>query len=119
MLTIAEIQNFIDEDMTSAKKAKAAEGQRYYEAEHDILNCRLFFFNADGNLEEDKYRSNVKISHPFFTELSDQLSSYMLSGEENPIRAKKTAEGLQEHLDQYFDDEFWAEVGDMITGTYV
>lgn len=63
-------------------------------------------------------RSNVKISHPFFTELSDQLSAYMLSFDENPMVAKDTAEGLQEHLDNYFDDEFWSEIGDVITGSY-
>lgn len=96
----------------------AAVGQRYYEADHDILKCRLFYYNADGVLTEDKTRSNIKISHPFFTELSDQLSAYMLSFVENPIRAKDTAEGLQEHLDLYFDDEFWAEIGDLITGSY-
>ena len=121
MLSKAEIKRFIEEDMTSSKKAKAAEGQRYYEAEHDILNTRLFYYDADGNLQEDKTRSNIKISHPFFTELAEQLSSYMLSFKESPIRAKdsKDAEGLQEELDEYFDDEFWAEIGDWITGCYV
>jgi len=102
----------------SDKKRLAAIGQRYYEAEHDILNCKLFYYNADGNLVEDKMRSNIKISHPFFTELSDQLSAYMLSFTDNPIRAKEAAEGLQTHLDTYFDDEFWAEIGDLLSGAY-
>jgi len=121
MLSVTEIKRFIDEDMTSERKRKAAEGQRYYEAEHDILKSRLFFFNADGNLEEDKTRSNIKISHPFFMELADQLSAYMLSFDEHPIRAKESAEteGLQEYLDQYFDDDFWSEIGDLINGAYV
>ena len=118
MLSTSEIKRFIEEDITSEKKRLAHVGQRYYEGDHDILKYRLFYFNKDGNLQEDKYRSNVKISHPFFTELSDQLSSYMLSFEDNPIRAKKNVEGLQEHLDTYFDDDFWAEVGDLISGTY-
>lgn len=118
MLSIAEIKRFIDDDITSEKKRFAAIGQRYYEAEHDILKCRLFYYNADGNLVEDKARSNIKICHPFFTELSDQLSAYILSFKDNPIRAKETAEGLQDHLDVYFDDEFWAEVQEQITGAY-
>lgn len=118
MLTTEEIQRFIDEDISSEKKRLAAVGQRYYEGKHDILNCRLFYYNADGKLEEDMTRSNIKICHPFFTEMSDQLSAYMLSFDENPIRACETADGLQEKLDLYFDDDFWAEIGDLITGAY-
>ena len=118
MLSVSEIQKFIDNDIVSEKKKFAGVGQRYYEGEHDIRNYRLFYYNSDGKLIEDKVRSNVKISHPFFTELSDQLSAYMLSFDENPMVAKDTAEGLQEHLDNYFDDEFWSEIGDVITGSY-
>ena len=118
MLSVAEIKRFIDDDISSVKKRKAAEGQRYYEAEHDILKCRLFYYNADGKLTEDTTRSNIKISHPFFTELADQLSSYILSFTENPIRAKDNAEGLQDLLDSYCDDEFWAEVDELIIDAY-
>ena len=77
MLSSEEIKKFIEEDMLSEKKRKAAEGQRYYEAEHDILNTRLFYFDADGELKEDKTRSNIKISHPFFMELADHRRQYM------------------------------------------
>jgi hypothetical protein len=118
MLSIAEIKQFIDDDIASEKKTKAKIGQKYYEAEHDILKYRLFYWNADGKFVEDKTRSNIKISHPFFTILSDQLSAYMLSFKENPIRAKEKVEGLQEHLDTYFDEDFWAEIGDLISGAY-
>ena len=118
MLSTEEIKRFIEEDMTSEKKRKAAEGQRYYEAEHDILNSRLFYYNADGNLVEDKTRTNIKISHPFFNVLSEQLSSYMFSFEEHPIRAKKDDKVLQEQLDNYFDDEFWAEIAELTGGAY-
>lgn len=118
MLSVSEIKMFIDDDATSEKKRYASVGQRYYEAKHDILKCRLFYYNADGKLVEDKTRSNVKICHPFFTELSDQLSSYILSFKENPIKAKDTSEGLQDYLDLYFDDDFWSEIGDLLTGAY-
>ena len=116
MLTEAEIKRFIEEDALSEKKRIAAVGQRYYEAEHDILNYRMFYYNADGILVEDKSRSNSRICHPFLTELIDQKASYMLSFEENPIQAKEFADGLQDHLDEYFDDEFWAEMQELITG---
>ena len=117
MLTEAEIRWLIDDDAMSEKKRQAAVGQRYYEAEHDILNYRVFYYNTDGVLVEDKARSNSRICHPFFTEHVDQLTAFILSFEENPIQAKATAEGLQDHLDTYFDDEFWAEMSEVITGT--
>ena len=116
-LSVEEIKRFIDDDATSERKRFAAVGQRYYEADHDIQKCRLFYYNADGVLVEDKTRSNVKICHPFFTEQVDQLASYMLSAKENPIQAKDNAEGLQDYLDTYFDDEFWSEIYDLIVGT--
>ena len=118
MLTTAEIKQFIQDDIASEKKRLAKIGERYAEGEHDILRCRLFYYNADGNLVEDKTRSNIKIPHPFFMELVEQLSPYMLSFKKNPIRAKEKVEGLQDHLDLYFNDEFWAEIGALIDGAY-
>ena len=118
MLSVTEIKRLIDEDRTSEKKLKAAEGQRYYEAEHDILQSRLFYYNADGTLVEDKTRSNIKICHPFFTELSDQTAAHMLSFKAEPIKAYEKASGLQEHLDKYFNSKFWAEISDLISGAY-
>lgn len=116
MLKESEIKRFIDEDAISDKKKMAVEGQRYYEGDHDILKYRLFYYNADGIFVEDKTRANNRICHPFFTELVDQLVAYILSSEESPIKAKDTADGLQEHLDTYFDDEFWSEIQELITG---
>ena len=116
MLTTAEIKAFIDDDRTSERKRLARIGQRYYEGEHDILNYRMFYYNADGELVEDTARANSKICHPFFTELVDQLTAYILSFDDNPIQAKDSAEGLQDYLDEYFDDEFWAEIQELITG---
>lgn len=118
MLSIAEIKRIIDDDASSEKKKIAAVGQAYYEGVHDILKYRMFYYNADGNLVEDNTRANNRICHPFFTILSDQLSSFMLSFKENPIRAKEKVEGLQEHLDLYFDGKFWSEIGEVITGAY-
>ena len=119
MLTESEIKRFIEEDAVSERKRLAAVGQRYYEATHDILNYRMFYYDSDGQLVEDRVRANYRICHPFFTELADQLAAYIMSFEESPIRAIPAAEGLQEHLDTYFDDEFWSEFHDVITGAYV
>lgn len=119
MLSVAEIKGFIDDDITSERKRFAGIGQRYYEGKHDILNYEMYYFNADGNLVKDEYRSNIKISHPFFTLLADQLAAYALSFKENPIRAKQGVEGLQEKLDLYFNDKFWDEIGEALKGAYV
>lgn len=117
-LSVSEIKRFIEEDATSERKQSAAVGARYYEASHDILKCRLFYYNTDGKLVEDTTRSNIRISHPFFTILVDQLAAYMLSSKENPIRAKKNEDGFQDILDEHFDDEFWSEIAELITGAY-
>ena len=98
MLSEVEILQFINEDKTSTKKRLAKIGERYYEGDHDIRSYRMFYFNADGELVEDKTRSNVKISHPFFTELVDQEVQYMLSGEGSFVRSDD--QDLQNYLDE-------------------
>lgn len=115
MLTQAEIIQFINEDKLSTKKRLAQLGQKYYEAEHDILQYRVFYYNADGKLVEDKTRSNIKIPHPFFTELVDQAVQYMMSGKNGFV--KTNIPELQDRLDEYFDDDFVSELNDVLTGT--
>jgi len=116
MLKVEEIKTFIDNDKASDKKRHARVGQRYYEADHDIKDYRIFFVNADGQLQEDKTKSNIKISHPFFTELTDQLVQYILSGEDGFIRSDLPE--LQTELDAYFNDneDFTAELYEVLTG---
>ena len=114
MLSKEEIAFFIQEDSSSERKAQARVGQRYYDAEHDILNYRLFYYDADGELQEDKTRSNIKISHPFFTELVDQQAQYMLNGDEF---IKSDIPELQEELDKVFNDDFISELTETITST--
>ena len=116
MLTIDEIKLFIDEDATSDKKKLAGKGQAYYEGEHDIKNYKLYYYDAAGELVEDKTRSNIKISHPFFTELVDQAVQYMLSGKDGFIKSDKPE--LQDVLDEYFNDneDFTAELSEVLTG---
>jgi len=116
LLDIKEIEQFINDDATSEKKMHAKKGQEYYEGLHDIRNYRLFYYNADGNLVEDKTRSNAKISHPFFTELVDQAVQYILSG--NDAFIKSDIPELQTELDRYFndDEDFIAELSEVLTG---
>lgn len=118
MLTESEILQFIEDDKTSEKKRFAAVGQRYYEGNHDIRNYKLYYFDADGQLVEDKTRSNIRIPHPFFTELTDQAVQYMLSGKDGFV--KSDIPKLQTELDAYFNEneDFTAELYDTITGCF-
>ena len=117
MLKIEEIAQFITDDITSEKKRAAMVGQDYYEGKHDILKYRMFYYNAEGQLVEDKHRSNCRIPHPFFTELVDQAVQYMLSGTEGFVRSDDPE--LQAELDAYFNDneDFMAELAELITGS--
>lgn len=117
MLTVEEIQTLIDSDRSSEQKRLARQGQRYYEGRHDILDTRIFYFDPQGVLQEDKYKSNIRISHPFFTELVDQQVQYMLSGDPQHIKSKIPQ--LQQQLDDYFDADFYTELSDLLTGTAV
>lgn len=116
MLTVEEIKAFIDNDIASTKKRLAMVGQRYYEADHDIRNYRLFWIDADGEVREEKNRSNIKISHPFFTELVDQQVQYMLSAKDRFVKSDDP--DLQEQLDLYFneDEDFVSELNEVLTG---
>lgn len=114
MLTTDQIKEIIDNDRTSDKKTYARIGERYYEADHDIKRYRFFYYDEDGQLVEDKTRSNVKIPHPFFTELVDQTTQYILSGDK--IVLSKDPK-LQEYMDKYFNnnDTFISELSDALT----
>ena len=116
MLSLEEIKTFIENDKASTKKKLAEVGLRYYEADHDIRNYRVFFVDANGELKEDKTKSNIKISHPFFTELVDQEVQYMLSGKDGFIKSDDPE--LQTELDAYFNDneDFMSELYDVLTG---
>lgn len=114
MLKPEEIKQLIADDMVSERKEQAKKGQDYYEGEHDILDYRLFYYNDAGDLVEDEMRSNFKIPHPFFTELVDQATQYIFSGEDAIIKSDRPE--LQTEMDKYFDDEFYAELSEVVTG---
>lgn len=119
MLTTAEIKKFIEADAASAAKKNARVGLRYYEGNHDINQYRIFFFAADGTLKEDKYKSNIRISHPFFSLLVDQQVQYMLSGKGGFVQSD-TPE-LQTELDAYFNESesFAVELAELIKGAII
>lgn len=116
MLSESEILYFIQTDASSERKKHARTGLAYYEGDHDIKNYKLYYYNSDGELVEDKSRSNIKISHPFFTELVDQEVQYMLSGKDGFI--KSDIPELQNLLDERFNEneDFCSELYEVLTG---
>lgn len=117
MLTNDEIVRYIRNDMGSERKRKARLGERYYNGHHDIERYRLFYYDADGNLVEDRTRSNIKIPHQFFTELVDQQAQYMLSGRGDKIRSDDPT--VQEILNDRFNrnEDFKAALYDLVEDT--
>lgn len=117
MLSVNEIKKFIENDAQSVRKQFARTGMRYYEGDHDIKAYRIFFIDAGGKLQEDKTKSNIKISHPFFRLLVDQQAQYMLSGHGGFV--KSDIPELQTELDAYFNENesFAAELSGLISGT--
>ncbi len=119
ILTVEEIRKWIDNDKASAKKQNAQKGVDYYEGRHDIRNSVILFVNAKGEFEVDKTKTNIKISHPFFTEIVDQATQYLLSGEEGIFKSDDPK--LQKILDERFNDNdnFCAQLYEVLTGCQV
>lgn len=105
-----DIPKIIDKDLYRKTKKRAKKGKDYYNAKHDILDYRVFYFNSDGQLVEDTTRSNIKISHAFYTELIDQKTSYLLSG----FDVYSEEEKLNDELQIYFDDNFKSELSEVV-----
>lgn len=119
MLTAEQIKLFIENDRTSARKMAAQQGQDYYDGKHDILDRKIVYVDGNGKLKEDNVNSNIKIAHPFFTEIVDQGVQYVLSGTEGFI--KSDIPELQEILDERYNnnDKFIEELYEVLTGSSV
>lgn len=113
-MTKQELIMLINKDRYSREKRYARKGEAYYEARHDILDYRIYYIDADGRLQEDTLRTNSRISHPFFTELVDQEVQYLLSG---GIKVETDIPELQEEMNKYFDEDFVANVSELLEGT--
>lgn len=106
----------IQEDKHSQAKNKARQGQAYYDYQHDILNNRIFYLDDNDMLQEDTFASNIKIPHPFFTELVDQKVQYLLS---NPVEVEVEDEKFQEYLKEYYDEELQLFLQEALEGSSV
>lgn len=109
----AAIKKMIDKDRGSPLKKKMRQAMAYYKGRHDIHDYKLYYFDSNDQLQEEKYRSNTKISHGFFSELVDQKVQYLLS---NPIEVHTQQEGLEELLNQYVNEDFQLILQELVEG---
>lgn len=109
----AAIKPAIQEDRSSAYRKRAHEGVNYYNFRQDILNNRIFYVDDNGNLQEDKFASNVKIPHSFLNELIDQKTQYLLS---NPVKVTSDDDALNEYLGEYYDDDMQLTLQELVEG---
>lgn len=107
MLKLEDIKKYISESDN-----KTNTGLNYYNEKHDIMASKIYYYNAEGQLVEDKENSNARIPHAFFRELVDQKKEYILSGKGKIIKSKIPE--LQTELDKYFGDKFKAELSKLI-----
>ena len=110
---VTEVKLLVSNDRGSKLKQDMQTGINYYEGKHDIANYRLFYFNNEGELVEEKHRSNTRIAHQYFTELVDQKVQYLLS---NPIKVTTEQAGLQEYLDEYINEDFQLMLQELVEG---
>lgn len=112
----AAIQSEISQARSSEFIKQAQVGVNYYNYIHDILDNRIFYVDDNGQLKEDKYASNVKIPHPFFTEQVDQKVQYLLS---NPVEFETESEKLKERLKEYIDADLQVTLQEALEKTSV
>ena len=116
-MVLDDIEKIIKQDALTPWKLDANTALEYYDGRHDILNSRIYYFDEDGELMEDTYRSNLKITHQFFTELVDQQVQFMLSGDKPVFIAED--QDLQAALNFYFAENFKDALYDLIEGAII
>ena len=109
-LTTEQISQFLVQDATSGVKERAKVGERYYNGQNDILGHRIFYFDGDGALVEDRHASNIKVPHGFFAELVDRKVDYLISPLERHVTSEDPA--LDKLLAPYFDARFNANLAE-------
>lgn len=111
----AALKGAIDGDRASAAKKQARVGVDYYKGSHAIKDNRIFYLNDQNEIVEDKFASNIRIPHQFFTEIVDQKVQYLLS---LPMEyeVETDDETFKDALGEYYDDEFQLFLQEMLEG---
>ncbi|MCW6683043.1 phage portal protein [Aerococcaceae bacterium NML160702] len=108
-----DLTDLIARNLVSAEKKAMKDSLNYYAGKHDILNYKMYYFDSNGQLREEKTRSNIKIPHRFYTQLIDQKIGYLLS---NPVEITSKNERLNNRLKQYITSDFQAMLYELTEG---
>lgn len=108
--------DFIDGCRINGAKKYAQVAEAYYEGNHDIKRSTVYWEDKHGNIIEDDFSSNIKISHPFFLEITDQKVQYLLS---KGVKFETDNPKLQERLAEFFDEDFQLFMDRIVTGATV
>lgn len=74
------IMQYINEFNMSQQKSWMQEGQKYYDAQNDILQRQTQKMNlSDGTVVEDPSKANNKLVHPYMKNMVDEKCGYLLS----------------------------------------
>lgn len=108
-----QLTDLIARDLVSNEKKAMKDSLNYYNGKHDILNYKMYYFDSNGQLREEKTRSNIKIPHRFYTQLIDQKIGYLLS---NAVEISSKNERLNNRLKQYITSDFQAMLYELVEG---
>ena len=125
-LDTTRLKDLIGTDVASPRKQRMAEGVRYYDSAHDILDHRNTYF-LDGIEYTDTVKSNARVPHPFHKILVDQKIAYIIGNPivisvaepevEDPKSLTPEEESAQESVDEFQElllDEISDEFDDLL-----
>ena len=118
------LKEILQEDRSSEKKRRMAEGERYYRGEHDSLQKdfrRSPISETKENGEEEMRmffnpnRSNHHCVHPFHHTLVAQKTAYLV-GREPTISVRNGDRAFEEMLTELADEHFNGVLQSWLTG---
>lgn len=95
-----DLKEIIRNAQTQNKEANVA--AKYYDGEHDILKNRIIVVDDKGIIRDDMYSSNIRIPHPYFTELVQQAANYIFS---EPVKFSSENKLLGHLLETYITSD--------------
>jgi SPP1 family phage portal protein len=116
-LDTARLSDLINTDLASTFKRDMADGVKYSNAEHDILDHKNYYW-VDKVKQEDLVKANNVIPHPFHKILVDQKVAYIAG---NPVVVGVAdevpdSEAFQVSIVEQLDDEFDDLLNDWLGG---
>lgn len=98
------ITGIINKDRGSTEKKEMADGVKYYEGKHDILNKDFRKYFVKGKQFTNENKANNKVVNAFMTDLVDQKADYILS---NPPSITHQQEQMMQNIQELLKERFY------------